>query len=111
MTLSIDYNFPTDQRSATVSLGSGTIQDSNFMFRIGVLEKSDATKIHWVLPEWMTWEEAQKAKVRVTRDNIILLDKKETLNNSIVGRVKMDIGVEWPDEAVGASVTNVLYIV
>lgn len=111
MTLSIDYNCPMDQKSATVNLGLFTNEDVNFMFRIGVIEKSNINEVRWVIPGWMTIEQVRTAKVVITRDNVLMLEKMEISTNSTVGRNKIDIGVEWPFEATGSSITNVSYII
>jgi hypothetical protein len=111
MTLYIHYNQPMDQQSATVTLGLGTVDDSGFMFRMGIIEKSDRTKIRWVIPGWMTVEEIQKAKIIANRDNLIVLEKKELTNDTPMGRNTMDIGAEWPIEAGGASMATVSYLI
>jgi hypothetical protein len=111
MTLTIKFNWPMDQRSATVTLGLASNVDTSLLFRMGIISKKDASKVSWLQPEWMRYEEAVKVKIVGTVDDLIVIDRKNITEDTILGRTKFDIAAEWPIEATGASLTTVNYII
>ncbi len=109
MTIFAHYNAPLDQQSATIGLGMPNVEDSNFMFRVGVIKKAIPNEVRWVLPEWMSMEQAVTTKIIVTREDTVLFDKKK-VGDEKFARNKMDIGSAWPVGATGATSTTVNYL-
>lgn len=109
MTIFAHYNAPLDQQSATIGLGMPNIEDSNFIFRVGIIKKTSPNEVRWVLPEWMSVQEAVAMKIVVTRDDTVLFDKKR-IGGDKFARNKLDIGSAWPVDAAGATSTTVNYL-
>lgn len=109
MTIFAHYNAPLDQLSATIGLGMPNVEDVNFMFRVGIIKKTSPNEVRWVLPEWMSAQEAVVMKIIVTRDDTVLFDKKRAGDEEFA-RNKLDIGSAWPVEATGATSTTVNYL-
>jgi hypothetical protein len=109
MKVSFDYNLPDGNKYVTIYLGIANVNDVNYLFRFGTVQKKDKTKVYWHGPEeWLTSEQVTEVKVTIERGDLVVVDKKSKETGKI-SQNRWDTEEEWPPEAYGGSFTNMGY--
>ena len=106
MHLSITFNWPIGQDSASVEIGRPNIVDKEFEFRIGVVVKDRQDKIGWYKAGWLSHQAIENERINffVKRDDVVIVEKR-TINSSGVSRFEWKIVEKWPSEACGEKLT------
>lgn len=108
MQLSVHFNWPLGENSANVELGGPNVNDVNIEFRLGVVPGDQPTMVYWHENEWVVGdEEMQDMKVRVKRNDVVIVERRNKDTKEIVSRNTWNIAESWPPEAHGASMTVV----
>lgn len=99
------YNWPPAEESVRISLNGQTIEDENFVFRVGVIRKDNPSGVYWQGKDWLSSEEVTKLNFDIKCNDKIAVCKKRKNAEEIVFKNIWDTGKDWPIEANGASTT------
>ncbi len=109
MNASFQYNWPIGGKYVTVSLGMANIEDEKFLFRVGLVQGKDKTKVYWQGPsEWLNYEQVEDVRFAVEYGDMIVIYKKEKSTEK-TSRFEWDTAKDWPAQAGGASTTHVSF--
>ncbi len=108
MNLTINFNWPTGEDSASVEMAGPNLEDANLEFRIGVVPKEHPNKIAWHNAGWTTGDrEMEQIVFRVRHGDKVVVERKKKGEERIETRSEWDISAEWPPEAHGSAMTVV----
>ncbi|MEN6511783.1 MAG: hypothetical protein ABFD00_08125 [Chloroherpetonaceae bacterium] len=105
MTINFMYNWPPAENSIRISLNGQTIEDKNFVFRLGVIKKNNPNGVYWQGKNWLSDEEISKLNFDIKCGDKIAVCKKRRDTEEIVFKNIWDTERDWPAEASGASTT------
>ena len=108
MTITFSYNWPPGGNFVRLSFGMANVKDSSFVFRVGIVRKSDQTKVFWQgKTEWFSHKGIEQITFDVERGDKIVVDKKSKDDSKNELRNSWDTDKEWPAEAYGSSLIDV----
>jgi len=108
MNLTINFNWPTGENSASVEMAQPNVNDIDMEFRVGVVPKEHPDKIAWHNSGWVVGDRDMKRVVfRVKQGDKVVVERKKKGEEEIQTRNEWDVNEEWPTEAHGAAMTVV----
>jgi len=105
MNISILFNWPPGQNSASVSFSGLTVDDIKHEFRVGIIRKNEEDKIYWLKPGWVDAENMHEIKFDMQIGEKVVVEKKKKGSKEVLTRNIWDIEEKWPSSAVGSSST------
>ena len=105
MRINIFFNHPVGE--AIVSLGGSTIEDKNYLFRLGLIEQGKPG-IRWHKSGWVDRNEVNQLKVPGFRKGTgykITIQRQSKIDNKIAS-TEIVIDKEWPPDAIGGTSVN-----
>lgn len=108
MNLTINYNWPTGENTAQVTLGQPNVNDEVFEYRLGILPHDHQGMVSWNEPEWVLAGEMDRdISVFVRRADKVVVERRRMGTEEIERIQVWDMDAEWPPEAVGPTLTTV----
>lgn len=108
MQITISFNWPPATESARISFGAFSIEDPNYLLKVGVITKSDPERVRWLKAEFLDNDALGELQFDVTRGDKIVVEKYLKGNKSLPAEsYNWDTDEKWPPEAKGGTTTDI----
>src|SRR3989344_4400745 len=108
MNLTINFNWPTGEDSASVEVSQPNVNDADTEFRVGVIPKEHSGKIAWHNSGWGVGDrDMERIVFLVKQGDKVLVERRKKGEEKVQTRNEWDINEHWPAEAHDATMTVV----